>query len=65
MKVRVLVEQRADDFPRGYLASGAEVELPNDEALALIGRGHAEPLAVKPEARAEKRPSVVKREKRG
>lgn len=61
MKVRILVEQRADGN-REYIASGAEVDLPNDEAVAMIGRGDAEPIAVKSATRAEKRPGAKRNE---
>lgn len=63
MKVRVLVEQPAHGDV-AYLASGAVVDLPAEQAKGLLDRGDAEPVAEKSAQRAEKRPAVRKAESR-
>ena len=67
MRVRVLVEQHAVTTPDGgrrYLPSGQETDLPQSWAKELLSRGEAEPVAVKPEDDAEKRPSQAQRDSR-
>ncbi len=67
MRVRVLLEQQVHSSTpdRRYLPSGEEVDLPSDWAKELLNRGEAEPVAQKSAARAEKRPSRTRTEKRG
>lgn len=66
MKVRVLAEQQPHHSQpdRHHIASGDEVDLPNDWAKELVQRGEAEPIAQKPSSRAEKRPTGGRSEKR-
>lgn len=53
MKVRLLTERVE---ARGIVQRiGEIIEVPKDEALVLLERGHAEPVASKPVERAEKR----------
>lgn len=54
MKVRILIEQPARGEAE-YRASGEEVDLPADEAKALLERGDAEAVGKAPAKRAEKR----------
>jgi len=59
MKIRILTEQdvHSSQPERQYLASGSEVELPNDWARELLNRGEAEPVVEKASDSAEKRPA--------
>lgn len=58
MRVRVLIEQRFNgSYPeRQPLASGKEYDIDKGWALELLSVGAAEPVVVKPEQLAERRP---------